>query len=135
MDDCAPRDLRTILGAGDGNYLAEAIRLGQDVAVPLVRTPHNSLLYAAASYGILAGIALVILYVALVVDAFKRVRVKATPLAITRLALVVAFLVHDLTNNLFFIPEVALMFWAVYAATEESASEEFPANAAVGSNC
>jgi O-antigen ligase len=112
------------LGAGDGRYLEVAIKVADGIAVPLVRTPHNSLLYAAATYGIFAGVALAVLYVMLVVEAVQRVRRCASPLAITRLTLVAAFLVHDVTNNLFFIPEVALMFWAVYAATEEPAAEE-----------
>ncbi|MBN1961038.1 MAG: hypothetical protein JW841_08825 [Deltaproteobacteria bacterium] len=116
------------LGTGDGNYLNSAMQVAQGINVPLVRTPHNSILYATATYGIFAGGALISLYILLLVEAVRRVRHYVTPLSITRLTLVAAFIVHDLTNNLFFIPEVALMFWAIYAATEELSANETVGN-------
>jgi hypothetical protein len=106
------------LGAGDQRYLAEAERLAQGIEVPVVRTPHNSVLYAAASYGIPAGLALIALYVTMVrtvADVWRRRR-TVTAAALT--SLTAAFLLHDVTNNLFFIPEVALVFWMTFAATE-----------------
>ena len=117
-----------LTGAGDGRYLAVAERLAEGIDVPVVRTPHNSVLYAMASYGIVAGLALVGLYLALIWSSVRLWRARPGPLAIAQLVLVGTFLVHDLTNNLFFVPEVALMFWALYGAARDSE----PTHAAVG---
>lgn len=117
-----------LTGAGDGRYVAVAERLAEGIDMPVVRTPHNSVLYATASYGIAAGVALAGLYLALIWSTVRRWRARPSPLAVARLVLVGTFLVHDLTNNLFFVPEVALMFWALYGA----AREPEPTHAAVG---
>ena len=106
------------LGAGDRQYLDEAFRLSGGVGVPVVRTPHNSILYATASYGIPAGLALLALYAVLVCTALAAWRRRHSAEAAALVALVAAFLLHDVTNNLFFIPEVALTFWMTFAATE-----------------
>ncbi len=106
-------------GAGDGHYLDAAIALAGDVDVPTVHTPHNSVLYAAASYGVPAGVALLFLYGTLLVLSVRRWQQRPSLAAGVSLALVVAFLTHDITNNLFFIPEVALAFWVFYAALGE----------------
>ncbi|MBI5510085.1 MAG: hypothetical protein HY903_15110 [Deltaproteobacteria bacterium] len=105
------------LGVGDGRYLEEAYRLSAGIDVPETRTPHNSLLYAAASYGIPSGVALVGLYVTLIAVSAGAWRRRRTPAAAALVALVAAFLLHDVSNNLFFIPEVALAFWMAFAAT------------------
>ncbi|MEE8408752.1 MAG: O-antigen ligase family protein [Myxococcota bacterium] len=106
------------LGVGDGRYLEAAGRLARRDEVPLVRTAHNSVLYAAASYGVPAGAALVGLYITLLVVAISGWRRRRSANAAAQVALVGAWVLHDITNNLFFIPEVALTFWAVLAATE-----------------
>lgn len=107
------------LGVGDARYLESAVRLAGRDEVPMVRTAHNSLLYAAASYGIPAGLALLAVYVTLITSAVVGWRRRRSANSAAQVALVGAFVIHDLTNNLFFIPEVALTFWAVLAATEE----------------
>lgn len=116
-----------VLGVGDSAYLKEAIRLSPGIEVAKVRTPHNSVLYASASHGVAAGCALVALYLLLMVRAFRSWRASPGPVTATQLAIVAAFVLHDLTNNLFFVPEVALAFWLVYGATDGEVADAGPA--------
>ena len=95
-------------GVGDGHYLSAARELSQQTSV--IHSPHHSILYAAASYGLLVALGLVALYVAMIWYAFKERKEQPALLAMT-----VAFILHDMTNNLFFIPEVALSFWLAWA--------------------
>jgi O-antigen ligase len=97
------------LGVGDGRYL-EAARLVVETSQAVAHSPHHSVLYAAASYGIPVAFGLVVIYAALTWKAFQARHDRPALLAMT-----VAFIVHDMTNNLFFIPEVALSFWIAWA--------------------
>ena len=96
-------------GVGDGRYL-EVARAMASAADGWVPTPHHSLIYAGASYGVLALIFLASLYVWLLKGAFDARREKPALFALT-----LVFIAHDMTNNLFFVPEVALSFWLCWA--------------------
>jgi len=104
------------LGVGDGRYLEEAYRLSDGIVVPEVQTPHNSVLYAMASYGVPAGLALMGVYVCALWLALVAWRRRRDAVRVALVATVVAFIGHDFTNNLFFIPEVALVWWLLVAA-------------------
>ncbi len=97
------------LGVGDGRYL-QVLKTLPEFTDPILQTPHHSILFAAASYGVLVAGCLALLYGGLV---WRGVRARTTePLLI---ALTAAFVCHDMTNNLFFVPEVALAFWIAWA--------------------
>lgn len=107
------------LGVGDGRYLNEARALVTAAPESLqfmsdagfvVRTPHNSILYAAASYGLATGV----LYGAMLASLWWRSWRLQEPYL---LFLCTAFVVHDQTNNLGFVPVVALAFVCLYAVT------------------
>ena len=97
------------LGVGDGRYLEVARQLSLAPG-EVIHSPHHSILYAAASYGIFVALGLVALYGGLLWQTFSE-RQEQPAL----FAMVVAFILHDMTNNLFFIPEVALSFWVALA--------------------
>ena len=97
------------LGVGDGHYLTAARELSLQTSA-VIHSPHHSILYAAASYGLLTALGLIALYVSMLWYAFKQRKEQPA-----LLAMAVAFILHDMTNNLFFIPEVALSFWLAWA--------------------
>lgn len=96
-------------GVGDGNYLAALRDLTVDPQA-VIHTPHHSILYAGATYGFFVALALVLFYGLLLWKAFELRKTAPALLGMT-----VGFLVHDMSNNLFFIPEVALSFWMAWA--------------------
>lgn len=105
-------------GCGDGRYLETALHLDTGVSGTLIRTPHNSVLYAAASYGVGAGLLLLAIYGLLVMVAYRLWKRSRTLESAALMAVVVSFLAHDMSNNLFFVPEVALVFWLGLAALD-----------------
>lgn len=97
------------LGVGDGRYLEVARQVAESPSA-IAHSPHHSVLYAAASYGIPVALGLVLIYGLLTWKAFEARHDRPALVAMT-----VAFILHDMTNNLFFIPEVALSFWIAWA--------------------
>ncbi len=146
-----------VWGVGDGRYrevatqvLAEAPEI-QALQPPgfVVRTPHNSLLYVAASYGVLSAAAYLLFWLTLLwgltpkdhksrspapeasllhsrtaaVDSLGPAHRSSRSIAhttgaghkIAELFILLAFVVHDQTNNLGFVPVVALAGVCLYA--------------------
>lgn len=119
-------------GVGDRRYLEAAGRLftaREDLQARqqggfVVRTPHNSVLYVAASYGIPSAVAYLALWLLLFVRLWRgrgaaEVEAEGAPPSGMRQAaqafVLVAFALHDQTNNLGFVPAVALAGVCIYA--------------------
>ena len=97
------------LGVGDSRYV-EVLASLKHLDNPILHTPHHSILFATASYGVVIGLCLILFYAWLI--HYSWVCRQRQPLL---LAMVLAFVCHDMTNNLFFVPEVALSFWIAWA--------------------
>ncbi len=108
-------------GCGDYNYASALAALGLDISGMHVFYPHASLLFASVHYGLPAGFMLLATYFVFAWSSFRAWRAQHDVRDLLRFVLVVTFFVHDLSNSLMFIPEVAMAFWIVFAATSSSA--------------
>jgi hypothetical protein len=107
------------LGLGSGQYGNPAndpdLDDSEGEEAPVTVTPHNSFLVAAAETGIVGGVLLLVgaitpaAYLAL----GKRNR---SPLVLAIIAALLAFGIHNGSNNLFHIPTVATYYWLTAAA-------------------
>lgn len=102
-------------------------------------TSHNSILLAAAHYGVLGGVALAFLYLLLVLTALRSVRqTRGSPeryLTAAVGAALFGYLAQDQLNNLNFVPKVATQLWFLIALlpmlVAQARKEEPPAQADV----
>jgi O-antigen ligase len=109
-------------GIGDGNYDAVLHTNQRYHDTPFgtaTATSHNSILLAAAHFGVLGGVAQAFLYLLLVLVMLRSVRrSQGHPdalLAVGIAAGLMGYLVQDQINNLAYVPKVATQMWLLVA--------------------
>ncbi len=79
-------------------------------------TPHNSFILAAAETGLPGSILLLIAAAAPGVALLRPTWRRREPLVVASTAGLLAFGIHNISNNLFFVPSIAVYYWLVAAS-------------------
>jgi hypothetical protein len=106
-----------LAGIGDGRYMDLLFYSQRYHETPFgwsTSTSHNSILLAAANYGLLGGFVQLAIYVAMVHGALKVFRSSngaARVMALAVIGSLVGYLVQDQFTNLAYVPKVATQLW------------------------
>jgi O-antigen ligase len=106
-----------LAGVGDGRYMDLLFYNQRYHQTPFgwsTSTSHNSILLAAAHYGLLGGLVQLAIYAAMVYGALRVLRESTGAGRVMTLAVIgslVGYLVQDQFTNLAFVPKVATQLW------------------------
>ena len=112
-----------ILGVGNGNYLikySEYIKRYHELDLGREEySVHNSYLKVLCETGILGFIPfllIIVFYVKKIIDIYKKpINALSKDMAIAFLCSIVSYLFQNISNNLFFIPQINAFFWIIGA--------------------